>query len=182
MTMSDAQQSESPQDFIRLALRWAWDQGVLSQAQAEQGLDWLDAQPRWEPVTDESMTRTIEIVTSGLDEYEGCRLCRLVQPQEEVAMSDAQPLWSDERVNKNAEEWDKEPGLTKFGALRYAQHDMRGEYEADRKKHLARIAELEAKLAESQPVPDWSQAPKQATHYAVNQEGQGEWLTVAIHI
>jgi hypothetical protein len=40
------------------------------------------AQPRWEPITDESMIRTIEIVTDGLDEYEGCRLCRLVQPQQ----------------------------------------------------------------------------------------------------
>jgi hypothetical protein len=45
-------------------------------------LEQVQTQPRWEPVTDESMTRTIEIVTSGLDEYEGCRLCRLVQPQQ----------------------------------------------------------------------------------------------------
>lgn len=32
----------TPQDIIRTALRWAWDQDFLTQAQAEQGLDWID--------------------------------------------------------------------------------------------------------------------------------------------
>lgn len=45
--------------------------------------DQLQTQPTWEPITDESMTRTIEIIIDGLDEYTGCRLCRLVQPQQE---------------------------------------------------------------------------------------------------
>lgn len=32
-------------DDIRTALRWAWDQEILSQQDAEAALDWLDSQP-----------------------------------------------------------------------------------------------------------------------------------------
>lgn len=59
-----------------------------------------------------------------------------------------EPLWDGERINQNADEWSKKNHLTAFGKLRYAQHDMREEYEAERTKLQARIAELVEQLAQ----------------------------------